>query len=78
MFIYIYINIHIYVVINYINIVLNKLTQPSKSAYEGAELSNHEAIYLEKLVKQKGKAERTSMWIQNMQLAARPNTCVYI
>ena len=58
---------------------MNKLTQLSKSAYEG-ELSNHEAIYLEKLVKQKGKAERTSMWIQNMQLAARPNVyvCVHI
>ena len=30
-----------------------------------------EAIYLEKLVKQTGKTQRTSMWVQNMQLAAR-------
>lgn len=35
----------------------------------GCLCSGFAAIYLEKLVKQKGKAERTSMWIQNMQLA---------
>ena len=32
-----------------------------------------QAVYLEKLVKQKEKTERTSMWIQNMQLAAWQN-----
>ena len=33
-----------------------------------AATSCHEAVYLEKLVKQAGKAVKTSMWVQNMQL----------
>lgn len=35
----------------------------------GCLCSGFAAVYLEKLVKQKEKTERTSMWIQNMQLA---------